>query len=373
MAKREPAKPAKPAKPSKREYEGLKPGYFADIASLKGKTPNEDFLKKYVWWWHWPKNSVEGLPPELSDEFQLLFDTQYRRSACNYELGARFLGKYEFDDIWLNLSEHRKAMLTTRWPEDTLKDISTIASVADGYPFAKPGWSKPERLSFNLTLPNDTLVKDLRLRLDRWRREMGIEKPAKHGDKTLFWDVIEYMDRKYLLGERRESDRESAVAKKRQRFLRDVVNAAADSAVVAALKRYSSQVTPAKKPTLTPPVRDALRRWITAIPWCDSAPLIDPPTDADVARQGLLVLAEDPAAFEEICHFLTDKMPEPISRVPTSTLITAALSVIQSVGHFESGGKGKLDFMTPKAPPRNSPLVPLVKYLISDLKGFGPV
>lgn len=95
------------------------------------------------------------------------------------------------------------------------------------------------------------------------------------------------------------------------------------------------------------------------------------PSEGDLARQALTVLAEDPQYREALRAQLKNPSPERFVVVESVAVVTAALVVLQTHVKFERGKDGRISLKVEKKPTSDSLLKPLVQQLLAFL-GIGP-
>jgi hypothetical protein len=87
----------------------------------------------------------------------------------------------------------------------------------------------------------------------------------------------------------------------------------------------------------------------------------------DLARQTLIVLAQDSGTREAIARLTRGTPPQSFESVTTVALIAAALIALQTHVRFERDSKGKLKLLIEKKATKDSLLKPLVQKLLSYL------
>ena len=94
----------------------------------------------------------------------------------------------------------------------------------------------------------------------------------------------------------------------------------------------------------------------------------------ELARQTLLLLAEDPANVEPIAALISGPAPErfDLGVVSGSVLITAVLFALQSHIEFEADSQGHWSFKFKKTPTKDSVVTPLIRKLVSLISGGPP-
>jgi len=112
-------------------------------------------------------------------------------------------------------------------------------------------------------------------------------------------------------------------------------------------------------PDWTPDLAQALQQ-STAL-----SPL--PTTDADLARQTLLLLATDPEMHAPLHALLTTPPPKSFSLVGAIALTTFVLLVLQSHIKFARTPDGKWSVAYEKKPTTNAILKPLIQKLLSHI------
>jgi hypothetical protein len=112
---------------------------------------------------------------------------------------------------------------------------------------------------------------------------------------------------------------------------------------------------------LTPDVRQALQQELAGL-----APTAGTASEADLARQALLVLADDPQNRAALTALIEGPAPESFGVVTTVVLITAALVALQTHVEFQRGKDGKVTLKVVKKPMKDA----LLKDLAGKLLGF---
>ena len=115
----------------------------------------------------------------------------------------------------------------------------------------------------------------------------------------------------------------------------------------------------------TPELERALRREFPAEAGAARA-VAGTVSEGDLARQALLLLADDPQNREALAALIEGPPPEMFFGVGEVALITAALVVLQTHVLFERDGDGKIHIKIEKKPTRDS----LLKDLVQELLGF---
>jgi hypothetical protein len=96
-------------------------------------------------------------------------------------------------------------------------------------------------------------------------------------------------------------------------------------------------------------------------------PARDRPSEGDLARQALIVLAQDPETREAIAALIKGPAPQSFEPVTTVVIVAAALIALQTHVRFERDAGGKLRLLVEKKPTKDTLLKPLVQKLISYL------
>ena len=91
-------------------------------------------------------------------------------------------------------------------------------------------------------------------------------------------------------------------------------------------------------------------------------------SEGDLARQALLLLADDPQNREALAALIAGPPPESFEVVGTVALVAAMLVVLQTHVLFERDKDGKIHIKIEKKPTRDS----LLKDLVQKLFGFFP-
>ena len=112
---------------------------------------------------------------------------------------------------------------------------------------------------------------------------------------------------------------------------------------------------------LTPDVRQALQQELAG-----PAPAAGSASDADLARQALLVLADDPQNREVLNALIEGPAPESFGVVTAVVVITAALVVLQTRVVFERGKDGKVTLKVVKPTMKDA----LLKDFMGKLLGY---
>ena len=89
-------------------------------------------------------------------------------------------------------------------------------------------------------------------------------------------------------------------------------------------------------------------------------------SEGDLARQALLLLADDPQNREALAALIEGPPPESFEVVGTVALFAATLVVLQTHVLFERDRDGKIHIKIEKKPTRDS----LLKDLVQELRGF---
>src|SRR5208283_103231 len=91
-------------------------------------------------------------------------------------------------------------------------------------------------------------------------------------------------------------------------------------------------------------------------------------SEGDMARQALLLLADDPQNRDALAALIAGPPPESFEVVGTVALVAATLVVLQTHVLFERDRDGKIHIKIEKKPTRDS----LLKDLVQKLFGFFP-
>ncbi len=91
-------------------------------------------------------------------------------------------------------------------------------------------------------------------------------------------------------------------------------------------------------------------------------------SEGDLARQALLLLADDPQNRESLTALIAGPRPDKYEVVGTVALVTAMLVVLQTHVLFERDRDGKIHIKIETKPTRDS----LLKDLVQKLLGFFP-
>jgi hypothetical protein len=97
------------------------------------------------------------------------------------------------------------------------------------------------------------------------------------------------------------------------------------------------------------------------------APGPEHPSKGDLARQTLIVLAEDPESREAIIRLSKGTPPQRFEPVTTVALIAAALIALQTHVRFERDADGQLKLLIEKKATKDTLLKPLVQKLLNYL------
>ena len=116
---------------------------------------------------------------------------------------------------------------------------------------------------------------------------------------------------------------------------------------------------------LTVGIREALQDHfaVTASPGASS--------EGDLAREALLVLAEDPQVKEQIVAMAEGGATHRFAIGTTLAMTTAALLVLQTYVRFERKESGKWSLVIEKKPTKDGLLKPMVQKLVSLMSGGG--
>ena len=105
----------------------------------------------------------------------------------------------------------------------------------------------------------------------------------------------------------------------------------------------------------------------------DVAPAAGGATSAgDLARQALLVLAEDPQHREGLAALIRGPRPESFGVVTTAVVVSAVLVVLQTHVKFERDKTGHWSVKAEKKPTKDALLAPLVQKLLGFLSTRPP-
>lgn len=145
----------------------------------------------------------------------------------------------------------------------------------------------------------------------------------------------------------------------------EVIRMLDDAAAQRILARIARSRLPAgaTPPAWTPDLCQALAEAFAV------SPAAQPPTDGELARQALLLLAEDPARRNAI-HAMAGtgaEAPLKYDAGATVAVVTAVLLVLQTHVRFERDKQGKWSVVIEKKPTSEALLKPLVQKLLACL------
>jgi hypothetical protein len=143
--------------------------------------------------------------------------------------------------------------------------------------------------------------------------------------------------------------------------MEDIINSLADPTAVRILGIFARRSAGGRETELTSEIRRTLQEEFGV------APASDRPSEGDLARQALIVLAQDPETREAIAALSKGPPPQSFEPVTTVILITAALIALQTHVRFERDASGKLKLFIEKKATKDALLKPLVQKLISYL------
>ncbi|HWD19345.1 MAG TPA: hypothetical protein VHB20_08690 [Verrucomicrobiae bacterium] len=196
---------------------------------MKKRKVTRGYLRKSLWWWHWPK--IKRYGPSTVD-----WNAVTREAARNYELARRAPGgeslkpypdltsneRTTIHSLWCNWAKHpwRFAMQEKQFNE---KGWTAV------FPYNPP-------VQWNIQLPDAVLVEAFRKQIEVTRQIQGIPVPRaikfkKH--REVSWKYIEALDlREHGIGQLDDSERHMASDGRRMgiAFLQHYQQAIADTA-----------------------------------------------------------------------------------------------------------------------------------------------
>ena len=143
--------------------------------------------------------------------------------------------------------------------------------------------------------------------------------------------------------------------------MEDLINSLDDATAVRILGILARRSSGGRQTELTPEIRRSLQEEFGV------APAPDRPSEGDLARQALIVLAQDPETYEAITALSKGPPPQRFEPVATVVIVAAALIALQTHVRFERSTGGKLSLLIEKKPTKDTLLKPLVQKLISYL------
>jgi hypothetical protein len=143
--------------------------------------------------------------------------------------------------------------------------------------------------------------------------------------------------------------------------MEDLINSLDDATAVRILGILARRSGGGRETELTPEIRRSLQGEFGV------APAPDRPSEGDLSRQALIVLAQDPDTREVIAVLSKGPAPESFEPVTTVVIVAAALIALQTHVRFERDAGGKLRLLIEKKPTKDTLLKPLVHKLISYL------
>jgi hypothetical protein len=143
--------------------------------------------------------------------------------------------------------------------------------------------------------------------------------------------------------------------------MEELINSLDDPAAARILGILARRIGGGRETELTPAIWRALEEEFGV------APALDRPSEGDLARQALIVLAQDPDTGEALSALSRGQAPQRFEPVTTVLVIAAALIALQTHVRFERDASGKLSFLIEKKATKDTLLKPLVQKLISYL------
>jgi hypothetical protein len=143
--------------------------------------------------------------------------------------------------------------------------------------------------------------------------------------------------------------------------MEDLISYLDDATAVRILGILARRSGGGRETELTPEIRRALQEEFGVA----SAP--DRPSDGDLSRQALVVLAQDPKTHDAITALSKGPQPQSFEPVTTVVIVAAALIALQTHVRFERDAGGKLRLLIEKKSTKDTLLKPLVQKLISYL------
>ncbi len=151
----------------------------------------------------------------------------------------------------------------------------------------------------------------------------------------------------------------------------DMIRGLDDARAVRVLKAFAKPRLHAggeAETTWTPELEQALRREFPAEAGAARAVAVSV-SEGDLARQALLLLADDPQNREALTFLIENPPPQQFEFVTAGTvaLITAALIALQTHVSFERDKDGKFEIKVEKQPTSEN----LLTTLVGKILGFG--
>jgi hypothetical protein len=143
--------------------------------------------------------------------------------------------------------------------------------------------------------------------------------------------------------------------------MEDIINSLDDTNAVRILGILSGRSGRRSEMELTPEMRRTLQDGF------EVAPTPHRPLAGDLARQALIVLAQDPDTREVIAVLSKGPAPESFEPVASVAIVSLVLIALQTHVRFEREAGGKLRLLIEKKPTKDTLLKPLVQKLISYL------
>ncbi|MEI6072534.1 MAG: hypothetical protein WCS31_12130 [Verrucomicrobiae bacterium] len=196
-----------------------------DFPDVFPEAADEELLVNNVWWWRYadPEKYVRIFPhwsarlAAYSLKSLLIFQNHLELGAFFYEFRARYNGRYvwDFDRPWIRCSDQQWRSLNCLLP-------SKYPSTVD-LPITRPidRWISFPEFNLNLSLNDETLVREFKCEITRKRQELGIARPATGKGvrrRPISWMTIEAMDiQKYKIRPLTDGER-SALTKARRSY-----------------------------------------------------------------------------------------------------------------------------------------------------------
>jgi hypothetical protein len=144
--------------------------------------------------------------------------------------------------------------------------------------------------------------------------------------------------------------------------MEDLINSLDDATSVRIVGILARRSGGGRQTELTPEIRRSLQEEFGV------APAPDHPSEGDLSRQALIVLAQDPETDEAITALSKGPPPQRFEPVTTVVVVVAAaLVALQTHVRFERDVGGKLKLLIENKPTKDTLLKPLVQKLISYL------
>jgi hypothetical protein len=141
--------------------------------------------------------------------------------------------------------------------------------------------------------------------------------------------------------------------------MEDLINSVDDATAIRVVQIVAKNVTQGSQPELTPGLRQLLQDKYGVKPEADRA------SDGDLARQVLLVFAQDSRMRGPITALIEETTPQSFGRAGNLAMITAALIALQIHVHIERDAKGEVSVLVDKPSASEKLLKPLAQKLIS--------